>query len=59
MGLVIGLVPIFAGKNVLMNIQEYSNELICVFEYPIKGQFLRSYLVPILSICFEHRLRYA
>ena len=57
MVLVIGLVslPIFAGK---VSFNEYSNELICIFEYHIKKQSLSSYLVPILSICVEHRLRY-
>ena len=40
-----------------MNVHEYSNELICIFEYHIKGQPLRSYLAPILSVCVEHRLR--
>ena len=43
---------------VLMNINEYSNELICIYEYHIKWQSLSSYLVPVLSICVEHRLRY-
>ena len=47
MVLVIGLesLPIFAGN---MNFNEYSNELISIFEYQIKGQSLSSYLVPIL-----------
>ena len=58
MVLVIGPVslPMFAGK---INFNKYSNELICIFEYHIKGKSLSSYLVPILSICVEHRLRYA
>ena len=58
MVLVMGLVslPIFAGK---INFNEYSNELICIFDYHIKRQSLSSYMVPILSICVEHMLRYA
>ena len=61
MVLVIGLVslPIFAGK---INFNEYSwilYELICLFEYHIKRQSLSSYLVPVLSICVEHWLKYA
>ena len=40
-----------------MNIHEYANVLICVFEYRIKGQCLRFDLVPTLLIHVEHRLR--
>ena len=55
---VIGLVslPMFAEK---IYFTVFSNEPICIFEYHIKKQSLSSYLVPILSICIEHRLRYA
>ena len=60
MVLVIGLVSlsIFAGKIISYTVYEYSNELFCIFEYHSKGQSLSFYLVPVLSICVEHRLRY-
>ena len=39
-----------------MNIHEYSNALICIFQYQIKGQCLRFDLVPTFLIYVEHRL---
>ena len=41
-----------------MNSHEYSNVLICIFEYQIKGQCLSFDLVPTLLIYVEHRLRH-
>ena len=41
-----------------MNIHEYANVLICIFEYQIKGHCLRFDLVPTLLIYVEHRLRH-
>ena len=43
-----------------MNIHEYANVLICIFEYQIKGHVyaLICDLVPILLIYVEHRLRH-
>ena len=40
-----------------MNIHEYANKLICIFEYNVNGQCLSFCLVPILSIYVEQRLR--
>ena len=59
MVLVIGLVslPIFFARKI--NFNEYSNELICIFEDHIKGQSLSSYLGPFLLICVEHKRKYA
>ena len=41
----------FADKN-----KYYANELICIFEYRMKGQYLSFKLVPNLSFYVEHRL---
>ena len=41
----------------LMNIHEYANELICIFEYHMKGQCLSFHLIPILLVYNEHKLR--
>ena len=43
---------------ILMNIHEYANELICIFEYQIKGQCQSFKLVPTLSLYVKHRLSY-
>ena len=45
-------------KNVLINIHEYANELIYIFEYQIKGQCLRFSLLPTLSFYVEDWLSY-
>ena len=45
-------------NSVLINIHEYANELICIFEYQVKGQCLSFKLVPTLSFYFKHRLSY-
>ena len=53
--------PIFMNphlKKVLMNIHEYANELICIFEYQLKRQCLSLHLVSILSNYDEYRVRY-
>ena len=41
-----------------MNIHEYANDLICIFENWVKGQHVSFNLVPTLSIYAEHRLGY-
>ena len=48
----------FSQNNVLINILEYANELICIFEYQIKVQCLSFKLVPTLSPYVKHRLSY-
>ena len=48
----------FSQNNVLINIHEYTYELICTFEHQIKGQCLRYKLVPTLSLYVKHRLSY-
>ena len=48
----------FSPQNVLMNIHEYANELICIFEDQLKRQCLSLHLVSILSNYDKHRLRY-
>ena len=48
----------FSQNNVLINIHEYAYELICIFEYQIKGQCLSFKLVPTLSLYVKHRLSY-
>ena len=40
-----------------MNIHEYANVLICIFEHQIKEQCRRFDLVTTLLIYVEHRLR--
>ena len=40
-------------KYVLMNIHEYANEPICIFEYHMEGQCLCFYLIPILLVFDE------
>ena len=45
----------FADKKVLVYIHDYANELICIFEYRMKGQCL-SFNLSNLSLYVEHRL---
>ena len=45
-------------QKISINIHEYANELICIFEHQAKGQCLSLNLVPTLSLYVEHRLKY-
>ena len=45
----------FSKKNVLTNIHEYANELICIIDKQMKGQCLSFSLVPTLSLYVELR----
>ena len=47
--------PCFADFFAKNNIHEYTNELICIFEYQMKGQCLSLNLVTTLSLYVEHR----
>ena len=42
-----------------MKINEYVNELICIYDYLTKGQCLWFHVVPTLLIYVEQRLIYA
>ena len=48
----------FLQTNVSVNIHEYANKLICLFEYQMKWQCRSFNLVPTLLLYVEHRLSY-